>query len=88
MINYIQFTYEGEMHIAFGEEPLSMLVYYQPEGKAQYVRRRQLRFPSWLKFVPEDEFTLIAEGEAETEAELMTKLKLNVVPEENAATSS
>ena len=84
MIHYIQFIYEEEHHLAFGETELSMPVYYRSEGATEYRRRGQLRFPSWLKFVPGDEFTLVSEGEAQTEAEMLAKLKIKLIPEENA----
>ena len=84
MIHYIQFMYEDESHIAFGEEELSMPVYYKPEEGTKYRRRGKLRFPSWLKFVPGDEFTLVSEGEAQTEAEMLAQLKIKLMPEEIA----
>lgn len=84
MIHYIQFIYEDEHHLAFGETELSMPVYYRTEGATEYRRRGHLRFPSWLKFVPGDAFTLVSEGEAQTEAEMLAKLKIKLIPEEKA----
>ena len=82
MIYYTTFTHEGEAYVAFGEKPLLQAVYVRPRGEIEYRRKGNLFFPSWLKFVPADLFTFLAEGEAESVAALEAQLDIAIAEEE------
>ena len=57
-------------------------VYYLPEDGGVYVRKPKLWFHSWLKFVDNSWFTLMAEGEANFKEEVFAELQIEVDEEE------
>ena len=76
-IYWATFTYEGSPHIAIGDDELSRPVFYRPAGVERY-RRKAVRFPSWLKFVDDDEFTDVVEGKGESLEAVLEELQIEL----------
>ena len=81
MIYYAHFIFDELPHIAIGDEDMSMPVYYRPSWSSKYIKRR-VRFPSWLKFVDESEFTQVQEGTGNSVEEVLDKPQIEL-DEEN-----
>ena len=83
MIYYATFIFEGNPHVAIGDDELSRPVFYRPAGVEKY-RLRRVRFPSWLKFVDDDEFSEVVEGQSDQPLEVVLE-ELGIVLDEEYA---
>ena len=76
-VYYATFKFEEARHIAIGEDEWSRPVYRQSRSGGKYYLRR-VRFPSWLKFVDEDEFSDVVEGEGESLEAVLDELQIEL----------
>ena len=77
---YVRFTHDGDDYMAFGEHELSLPI-YQEKLPQILVRKGELNWPSWTKFMPYDDFEVIEEGQIDA-GEIESKLGFAMTREE------
>ena len=66
LVFYEKFVVDGETYVAFGEHEMSMPLYVE-RRPGLHVRKGELNWPSWFKFIYPDEFEVLASGRMDIE---------------------